>query len=127
LDRSLGKLKVAVALRNAGVTIEIHDDHFPPDAPDESWLKAAGEKRWVVLTKDQNIRFHTREKAALVSYNVQAFVLTAGALSGEEMAEIFVGALDEIAKVLSKNNGGFVATISRGGTIRIVWPAPHSS
>jgi predicted nuclease of predicted toxin-antitoxin system len=125
LDRSLGRLKVAAALRDAGATIEIHDDLFPSDAPDELWLKAAGEKGWVVLTKDKNIRFHSREKMALVSHDVQAFVLTAGALNGDEMAGIFVGALEKIAKVLNKNKSGFVATISRGGAIRIVWPASH--
>ena len=125
MDRSLGRLKVAAALRGAGATIEIHDDHFPSDAPDEVWLKAAGEKGWVVLTKDKNIRFHSREKTALVSHDVQAFVLTAGALNGDEMAEIFVGALQEIAKVLSKNKSSFVATISRGGEIRLVWPESH--
>ena len=41
------------------------------------------------------------------------------------MAEIFVGALQEIAKVLSKNKSSFVATISRGGEIRLVWPESH--
>jgi len=125
LDRSLGRLKVAAALRDAGATIEIHDDRFPPDAPDELWLREAGKKGWVVLTKDKNIRFHSREKMALVSHDVQAFVLTAGALNGDEMAEIFVGALEKITTVISKNKSGFVATISRGGAIRLVWPASH--
>lgn len=32
LDRPLGKHKVAKALRAAGVRVEIHDDHFPPNA-----------------------------------------------------------------------------------------------
>jgi hypothetical protein len=32
LDRSLGKNRVATALRQAGATVHIHDDHFPPDA-----------------------------------------------------------------------------------------------
>jgi len=35
---------VATALRDAGATVEIHDDHFPPDALDETWLHAVGHR-----------------------------------------------------------------------------------
>jgi hypothetical protein len=56
LDRSLGKEIVAQALRAAGADVEIHDDHFPPDAKDEDWLTEVGSLGWIVLTKDR--RFH---------------------------------------------------------------------
>src|SRR5713226_2579725 len=93
LDRSLGKLKVANSLRKAGVTVEVHEQHFAPDAPDQDWLKAVGERSWVVLTKDQKIRYHSREREALLASGVRAFVLTAGSASGEEMAQAFLKAL----------------------------------
>ena len=32
IDRALGKRAVAEALRKAGAIVEIHDDHFPPEA-----------------------------------------------------------------------------------------------
>jgi predicted nuclease of predicted toxin-antitoxin system len=97
LDRSLGKFKVAAVLRNAGATVEVHDDHFPQDPPDEEWLRVAGENGCVVLTKDKNIRFHTREKEALTAYDVRAFVLSAKALIADEMGQVFVRALPKIA------------------------------
>jgi hypothetical protein len=34
IDRCLGSKKIVAALREAGVTVEIHDDHFLPDAAD---------------------------------------------------------------------------------------------
>ena len=40
VDRSLGGKYVAEALRAEGLTVEIHDKHFPIDAPDEMWLLA---------------------------------------------------------------------------------------
>jgi hypothetical protein len=52
LDRSLGKKRVAIALRNAGAIVHLHDDYFSPDARDEEWLSVVGEHGWVVLTKD---------------------------------------------------------------------------
>ena len=41
IDRSLGRRHVAQALRAAGAVVEIHDDHFPQDAPTRS-----GSLRW---------------------------------------------------------------------------------
>ena len=86
LDRSLGKRKVADALRQAGMQVEIHDDHFPPDAKDEDWLREVGRRGWVVLTKDKMIRHRASELLALRKACVSAFVLTSGNLSGGEMA-----------------------------------------
>jgi predicted nuclease of predicted toxin-antitoxin system len=122
LDRSLGKFKVAAALRNAGATVEVHDDHFAQDALDEEWLKGAGESGWVVLTKDKNIRYHTREKEALTAHNVRAFVLSAKALSADEMGEAFVRALPKMARILKDNQTGFVATVTQSGAVNVVWP-----
>src|SRR5438034_11603495 len=51
VDRSLGRRTVATALRNAGALVEIHDDHSPPDALDETWLNVVGQREWVALSK----------------------------------------------------------------------------
>jgi predicted nuclease of predicted toxin-antitoxin system len=123
LDRSLGRLKIAAALRQAGATVEVHDDLFHQGAADEVWLQAAGEKSWVVLTKDKNIRYHAREKTTLLAYGVRAFVLTAKALNADEMAATFVKALPEIVKLLESSDGPFVATVTRQGVIRVVLTA----
>jgi predicted nuclease of predicted toxin-antitoxin system len=113
-------VKIAAVLRQAGVAVEVHDSRFPQDAPDEMWLRAAGENRWVVLTKDNNIRYHSREKATLLAHGVRAFVLTAKGLNADEMAEAFLKALPHIAKLLEENAGPFVATVTRVGAVRIV-------
>ncbi|MEW6353663.1 MAG: hypothetical protein AB1469_05130 [Pseudomonadota bacterium] len=67
IDRSLGKKAVTDALRAAGARAEVHDDHLPQDAKDETWLRYVGERNWVVLTQDDRIRFHHHERAALFS------------------------------------------------------------
>ena len=88
--------------------------------------KKAGENGWVVLTKDKNIRFHSREKDALVAHGVKAFVLTAKALNAEEMADVFVRALPSMARVLGKHEGPFVATVTQSADVKIVWPKKRS-
>ena len=48
VDRSLGGAFVADALREAGHAVVVHDDEFEPDARDVEWLRAVGERGWVI-------------------------------------------------------------------------------
>jgi predicted nuclease of predicted toxin-antitoxin system len=120
LDRSLGKKIVADALRQAGALIEIHDDHFAPDAKDEHWLKEVGKRNWVVFTKDQRIRYRTTECSVLLENGVRAFVLTGKDLTGSEMGAIFLSALSRIHKLTSRTKGGFIARITRSGHVDLL-------
>ncbi len=100
--------------------MEVHDDHFALDAPDEVWLQGVGQRGWVVLTKDKNIRYRGRELAALKVHGVRAFILTAVGLNGDEMAQAFVAALPRIRRLLAEHEGAFIATISRKGAVHMV-------
>jgi len=120
LDRSLGKHVVAVALRLAGAKVEVHDDHFAPDATDEHWLAEVGRRKWIVLTKDNRLRYHRREKAALLRHGVSAFILTARDLKGNEMAGAFTTALPRIERFLRTHTKGCIVAVSREGALRPV-------
>ncbi|HEX5645583.1 MAG TPA: hypothetical protein VFX56_01320 [Nitrospira sp.] len=122
LDRSLGKKRVATALREAGATLHIHDDHFPPDAKDEDWLLEAGRRGWIVLTKDHRIRYRHVERLALMKAGVAAFILTAGDLQGDEMAQIFVKALPRITRFLKNHTKPFIAKLARDGSVSRLFP-----
>ena len=65
IDRSLGVEPVLTALADAGLRVEIHDDHFARDAEDRVWLRDVGARGWVILTKDQRLRYRPLELAAL--------------------------------------------------------------
>jgi uncharacterized protein with PIN domain len=118
LDRQLGRYKMAGALRKAGLNIEIHDDHFAQNAEDPEWLTACGKKNWIVVTRDERIRYRVAERQAIRHAKVQAFVLAAqGDLRAEMLAEIFLKALPKIRRTLKKQKPPFIAKISRGGDV----------
>jgi predicted nuclease of predicted toxin-antitoxin system len=117
IDRSLGVEPIRTELRKAGIVVEIHDDHFTRDADDRVWLRTAGERGWVVLTKDQRLRYRPLEIAALRASKARVFVLVAGNLRGSEIASVFVAALPRIFAILNSRPGPFVARISRAGRI----------
>ncbi len=80
IDRSLGLEPIRAELIKSGLVVEIHDDHFERDADDQAWLKKVGTRGWVVLTKDQRLRYRPLEIAALRASHARVFVLTAGNL-----------------------------------------------
>ena len=65
LDRNLGKNIIANRLRSEGIKVEVHDDHLPSDAPDEEWIELVGQRCWVAVTRDRNVRYRGAELAAI--------------------------------------------------------------
>ena len=127
LDRALGKHTVSERLILEGkklkeieITIRHLEDfpNFNQSTPDEEWLEFAGEKSFVVLTKDKRIRYRGSEKIMVKKHGVRVFALTSGNWSGEQMAEIFAKALKPMCNFLKKNPGPFIATVSKSGKIR---------
>ena len=110
---------VPSALRAAGASVEIHDDHFSPDSPDESWLPVVGERGWVVLTKDRRIRYRAPALAAIGAAGVRLFVLSAGDMQGAEMGRVFADAIPKIARFSMKNRAPFIAKLTSGGSIQM--------
>ena len=62
---------VGVTLRQSGLIIEFHADHFADDADDATWISAVGQRGWVVLTKDKTIRTRPVELQALEAAKVR--------------------------------------------------------
>ncbi len=79
VDRCLGRIEVATALRAAGARVETHDAHFPITCDDDEWLPKVGALGWIVLTKDKYIRRRPKERRALE--DVLATVARSGAIT----------------------------------------------
>ena len=120
LDRNIGKHIVADALRHAGVEVEVHDDHFPPDARDDVWLPPVGARGWIVLTRDKRIRYRSQERTALLQARVRAFVLSGGNLSAPAMAEAFVKALPAMRRFVARYEAPFIACVTQTGSVSLL-------
>lgn len=110
---------VPEALRVAGAIIELHKDHFAHDEKDTVWLEVCGNKGWVVLTKDRNIRYNLVERQTLLDSGVAAFVLTSGQMNGAEMAHAYIKALPKITNFLEKYSRPFIARVHKDGRVEM--------
>ena len=103
-----------------------HDDVFPQDTNDEVWLREAGRRRWIVLMKDDRIRYRPGEQAAVLEAQVACFCLHPSTdMTGEQMADAFEVALPRIlAYVDAHPSNGYIKGINRHGRMRHLFP-PH--
>jgi hypothetical protein len=116
LDHQIGRYQVAEALRAAGANVEVHLDHFPGDMPDTEWIPEVARRRWVLVTKDQNIRRNPLERAAYETAKLRGFVATGKDMNAEELGDLLVRCLPGMVRRAAGRPGPLLFTISRGGT-----------
>ena len=110
-DRDLGNAFPAI-LREAGILVERHADHFAPDAPDEGWLSEVGSRCWVALTHNRRIRYEPNELAAVLRAEVRLLVLV-GAAPTRDLARNFVNSIGRIEMFLEGRRPPFIAKVYR--------------
>lgn len=107
-------------LIEAGGIVHLHDDYFEQDVDDEEWLEEVGKRGWLVLTKDQKIRYRQLEREALLNANLKVFCFMSGNVTFPEMASIVAQALPAILKTAQKFPPPFIAGIYKDGSVRII-------
>jgi len=110
-DRDLGTV-VPEILRAAGLSVERHRDHFPPDCPDEDWLAEVGRREWIALTHDARIRYKPNELAAVVRHRVRLLVIV-GKASFSDLAASFVATGRRIEAFLGRHPAPLIARVYR--------------
>jgi len=92
--------------------VERHLDHFAHDTPDEDWLREVGEKGWVAITHDRNIRRKPNELNAVMQNRVALLVAIGGARSAD-LARSFVETYSKIQEFLSRHTAPYIAKVYR--------------
>jgi PIN like domain len=122
LDRSLGRIQVPTLLRDAGLQLrtlaEVYGVPADEDVSDVEWLTRAGDEGCPVLMKDERIRYRSAERDTVLSSGVQAFCLVNGNLRAAAMAELFIGAVENMA-IACQTPGPFIYTVSTAGLRRV--------
>lgn len=122
VDRSLGRIRVPQALREAGWSLrtlaEVYGIPGDETVTDVEWLEVAGQRGWPVLMKDDRIRYRQAERNALVGSEVTAFCLTSGNLRAEQMAGYFLSNQAAIWKA-SAQSGPSLYAVSASAIRRI--------
>lgn len=120
IDRCLGKHAFPRPLIDAGLLVELHDDHFAPDCRDEEWLAEVGRRGWIVITRDLRIRYRVVEREAVLANGVRVISLTARRRSAEDLGRAFAAAAGTAERFIQRTPGPFIATMSGSGELKLV-------
>jgi hypothetical protein len=132
IDRDLGRRFPAI-LREAGITVEVHDDHYPgEDKPaDHEWLEMIAQRGWVAVSHDANIRHTSRSRQAIEEGGARLIVVK-GRAKTAELAQNFVRTYPAIGRFVQQHQGPWIAKLyrppARGnvaagpGRIELWWP-----
>lgn len=112
-DRDLGRRIFPGALRQAGLRVEPHDDHFRPDAADVDWLPEVARRGWVVLSNDQKILRRPLEREAVRSAGATLLVLIGGDATAPELARNFLNTLSKVEAFLDRHSPPLIAKVYR--------------
>lgn len=113
IDECLGR---GIALR---LQLEGHDaspfDEFAGRS-DVEFLPVIGERQWVLVTKDKNVRRNQLEVHAILNAGVRAFVITASGLDHQQISDLVLRAMPKIVRVC-RQRGPFVYNVTATGAI----------
>ena len=117
IDRDLGSEIFPRILREAGLSIERHVDHFKPDAPDEEWLQAISLRGWYVLTNDKGILRRDIQRDAVIRNGIGLFILVGGHMTSKLLADNFVNSTVALQRFIQEHDAPFIAKVYRPSPI----------
>jgi PIN like domain len=117
IDRCAWSRTLGRALEAALIPFAEHGQLFPPACPDEVWLEGVAGKGWLVVTRDQQIRYKVNEQAAAMRAGLHLFVFTRGALPAAQTAELLVAAYPAMVRLAAADAAPAFYSIQLGGHV----------
>ena len=77
-------------------TVELHDQHFVQDTPDDEWLAEIGKRGWIAIGQDSRHHLMAVERAAIRAHDVGLCYLWGANASQWEQLRVFTKAWDRI-------------------------------
>lgn len=111
----MGGKELSEALRKWRLTVHLSRDLFGKGVADEVLLEKAGERGWILLTKDRRIRWRPPELAALKRARVRALFFGAGDMTSAQMIRSFRAALPRIQRLIKREKPPFLRRITPKG------------
>jgi hypothetical protein len=112
-DRNLGVNTFPAILRAEGITVHLHQDHFPQDAEDVVWMPEVARRGWIIISPDIRISRDRLEVDAIMTSGASVFCLSGGQCTAEEKARNFLRCLPQVAKVVDSTPPPFIAKVYR--------------
>lgn len=124
IDRCAWSGKLGAALEAANIPFVAHHQRFAPDAPDEDWLRAASSEGWLIVTRDQRIRYRPNELRAVMDAKLHMFVFSQGGLSAAETASILCATYPRMCSLAAQHRPPAFFSLTKSREVRQLKVSP---
>ncbi len=122
LDENLCECRpIQEVFEKHGIKYERILAHFARGTEDTIWLPWVSQENYVLIGKDQHLRYNELEKFALLQHKVRVFQFSNSQLNKEDMARAIEISLPAILGLLSRLDAPFVATMTKAGKVHVRW------
>lgn len=97
--------------------VEYHIEHFPNDAPDDTWLPVVGSYGWTVISHDVKFHAEPNEISAIMQYRIGVFYLWGSQAPRWQKLQCFAKAYDRIVEKEASTIKPYIFRISRSGAL----------
>jgi len=128
LDRSLGRHKLALQLRAAGLDVVAGDELYPETERDPWIFYDCGKQGKVVVTADKEFMKSFPHMAAISLGNTTVIAFTSNNYNSHVRGRAFIKAKSKVYRAILRSGGvGFIASLGMEGTFSIVNASPTPS
>lgn len=117
-DRDLGRMFPQI-LREAGLNVERHDDHFDQNTLDEDWLPEVGRKGWIAISRNKDIGRQPNERDAIMRAGTGLLIVVGPNATLPELAHNFVATMHKIEQFVRANPRPLIARVYRPAAEKI--------
>jgi hypothetical protein len=120
VDRSLGSLELPRRLREAGISVVVHDDIYTPTERDPWIFYECGKKGLFVLTSDKLFMKSFPHMVAITLGRTSVFSFSNNNYNSRVRSDAFIAASATIERMIASHRGQpFIATIGMTGTVEL--------
>ena len=112
LPRSLRQIK------KLPFTVTYHQEWFPQDALDDTWMPEVGIREWFVIGQDYHYHAKPNELHAIKQYNMGCFYLWGSEAPQWDYLRVFAKAYDRIVAVALAVPRPFLYVVNHRGEVR---------
>jgi PIN domain-containing protein len=116
VDRTHGRKKLPNLLKKVGMKVEVHYNHFDPEAPDDEWIPQCVANGWVILTGDKAIETDPINARAVEDSAAKVFITADTNSKAEEWAAAIIVGRRKLARIVEYNNGAFCVDVDKHAT-----------
>src|SRR5688572_28137926 len=120
IDEGMGRYIVPEALRGAGLSVEVHLDHFRQGTPDREWIEEVSKRGWAIIGKDKGHRYESLEMLAIERSKARLFTLGSGMSKGRENADVILKAWPAMQRFDATHAAPYIARIARDGRVEAI-------